>query len=373
MINKRTEHMNWDEVIGQQDVKARLMQLAGEERIPHAIMLCGPVGSGKKAIALAFASQLLNDSPMLRQWAHPDLHFVFPVIRPTGTSTDHKMISDDFLPEWRELLTQGPYFSMDQWLRKMNAANQQAQIGAGESDDLIRKLSLKSSQGGYKVCVCWQPERMNAECANKILKLLEEPPSHTVFLMVSDEPERLLETIRSRVQRINLKRIDDQAIEEALIRRRGIDTETAHRIARVANGNWLRALETLEPDNENMQFLDMFKMLMRLAYMRNVKDLKKWSETVAAFGREKQKRMLGYFLQMVRENFMYNFHIADLSYMTNDEEAFAKNFARFINEANVVEIAELFQRVQRDVTQNANAKIEFYDMALQMIVLLIRK
>lgn len=365
--------MNWDEVIGQQEAKARLMQTAGEERIPHAILLCGPAGSGKMAMALAFASQLLNDSPMLRQWAHPDLHFVYPVIRPAGTSSDHKMISDDFLKEWRELLMQGPYFTMDQWLTQMNAANQQAQIGAGESDDLIRKLSLKSSQGGYKICICWQPERMNAECANKILKLLEEPPAHTVFLLVSEEPERLLETIRSRVQRIDLKRIDDQAIEEALVGRRGIDPDTARRIARVANGNWLKALETLEPDNESLQFLDMFKMLMRFAYMRNVKDLKKWSEAVAAFGREKQKRMLGYFLQMVRENFMYNFRIADLSYMTNDEEAFAKNFARFINEANVVEIAELFQRVQRDIAQNANAKIEFYDMALQMIVLLIRK
>lgn len=365
--------MKFDEVIGQQDARQRLLQLAEEDRIPHALLLCGPLGSGKMALALAFASYLLNDSPMLRQWAHPDLHFVYPVIRPTGTSAEHKIISDDFAHEWRDLLMQGPYFTMDQWLTQMNAANQQAQIGAGESDDLIRKLSLKSSQGGYKVCVCWLPERMNAECANKILKLLEEPPQQTVFLMVCEEPERLLETIRSRVQRIDVKRIDDADIEQALVERRGMEPDTAHRIARVANGSWLRALEALDPNNENVQFLDMFKMLMRLAYQRNVKDLKKWSEAAAAFGREKQRRMLSYFLRMVRENFMYNFHNTELTYMTQDEEAFAKNFARFINEANVVEIAELFQRVQRDITQNANAKIELYDMALQMIILLIRK
>lgn len=147
----------------------------------------------------------------------------------------------------------------------------------------------------------------------------------------------------------------------------------AHRLARVANGSWTKALESLNADSENRLFLDMFIMLMRLAYQRNIKELKRWSETVAAYGREKQKRMLTYFLRLVRENFMYNFHQEELCYMTQEEENFARNFARFINEANVIGISELIQRAIRDIGQNANPKIVFFDMASNIIVLLLQK
>ena len=376
--------MHWDEVIGQEEVKTRLKQMVGEGRLPHALLFCGPAGSGKMALALAFASYLLtettsnemarhNAEAMLAKWQHPDLHFTFPVIRPTGTSSDHKMVSDDFSKEWHEMLAQGPYFSMDQWLDQMHAANQQAIIYASESDDIIRKLSLKSSQGGYKVCIIWLPERMNGECANKLLKIIEEPPLQTVFLLVCEEPEKLLETILSRTQRLDIKKIETAAVERALVERRGLDDAVAHRIARVANGNWLKAMEELDAGNENRLFLDMFIMLMRLAYQRNVKELKRWSETMAGYGREKQKRMMVYFLRLVRENFMYNFQNPELVYMTQEEENFAKNFARFINEANVMEMSELFTRIIRDIGQNANPKIVFFDMALKVIVLLIKK
>lgn len=382
--------MKFDKVIGQREAKQRLLQLMQEGRLPHALMLCGPQGSGKMALAMAFASYLLgerngdesvlsspqaiaNAEAMLRKWEHPDLHFTYPVIRPAGTSSDHKMVSDDFTREWHELISHGPYFTMDQWLDAMKATNQQAVIYASESDDLTRKLSLKSSQGGYKISLVWLPERMNAECANKLLKLLEEPPTQTVFLLVCEEPERLLETIRSRTQRIDVKRIADDDIEQALTERRGLDTDVAHRISHVANGNWLKALEELDTGNENRQFFDMFVMLMRLAYARDVRELKKWTEVIAGYGREKQCRMLSYFSQMIRENFVYNFHQPELCYMTQEEDNFSSKFARFINEANVIEISELLTKTQRDIHQNANAKIVFYDMALQMIVLILRK
>ena len=262
---------------------------------------------------------------------------------------------------------------MNVWLQSMNAANQQALIGVGESDLLLRKLSLKSSQGGYKVNIIWLPERMNAECANKMLKVIEEPPTETVFIMVCEEPELLLETIRSRTQRIDVKRLDNGEIEDALVRLRGIDADAAHRIARAAAGSWLNALEELDQGNEKRLFFDMFVLLMRLAYMRNIKELKKWSETVAALGREKQRRMLTYFLRLVRENFMYNFQNPELVYMTSDEENFARNFARFINEANVIEMTSLLQRAMRDIGQNANPKMVFFDLATHIIVSLIRK
>lgn len=384
--------MKFSEVIGQEEAQARLVSMAEEGRLPHAMLLCGPTGCGKMAIALAFASYLLgereetdellappktpaqiNAEAMLKQWQHPDLHFSYPVIRPAGTPSEYKMTSDDFAREWHDFIIQGPYFSLDQWLDAMKAANQQANIFVGESESIIRKLSIKSSQGGYKVCLVWLPERMNLDCANKLLKILEEPPSQTVFIMVCEQPELLLETIRSRTQRIDIKKIDNQAVEQALILRRGIEPDMARRIARVANGNWLKALQELETDNENRMFLDLFISLMRLAYTRKIKELKNWSDTAALFGREKQKRMLSYFLRLLRENFIFNFGNAEICYMTQEEENFAKNFSPYINEANIIELNELFSLAIRDIGQNANAKIVFFDMVLRVTVLLIQK
>ena len=199
------------------------MQMVREDRLPHALMLCGPLGSGKLALDIAFGCYLLNpnhpnspnhpnhpnhpnsptfppqENPMLEKLEHPDLHFTYPTIKLPSMKSDYKPVSDDFAKEWHELVMQSPYFTMEEWMAAMGGENQQAIITAGESDDLVRKLSLKSSQGGYKVSIIWLPERMNTECANKLLKLIEEPPQQTVFIMVSEEPEKLLETIRSRV------------------------------------------------------------------------------------------------------------------------------------------------------------------------------
>ena len=379
--------MKFTEVIGQNETIVQLKQLKDEGRIPHAILLCGPEGCGKMAVAMSFASYLLcgnnekeEDSckeclscKMIEKWAHPDLYFSYPVIRPAGTNPEHKMTSDDFCNEWRQmLLSEGAYFSMNTWLKAMNAENQQAEIGVGESEVIIHNVNIKPSQGGYKIYIIWLPERMNSQCANKLLKELEEPPVGTIYLMVCERPEMLLETIRSRTQRINMKQISDEAMEKALIEKRGLDGDTARRVARIASGSWMRATELLDTGNENRLFLDMFIMLMRLAYTRNVKEIKKWSEVAAGYGREKQKRMLTYFMKMIRENFMYNFKNPELCYMTTEEENFSKNFARFINENNVIDISELMSKAQNDIGQNANAKIVFFDMALKMIVLLIQ-
>ncbi len=376
--------MKFSEVIGQREVCERLVKMAKEQKVPHALLFCGPEGCGKMAVALAFASYLLGEREeetpenhraiaMLKKWEHPDLHFTYPTIKSADMSSDHQPVSEDYAKEWRQLLSKGAYFQVSNWLSEMGDSNKQAIITGEESDHLSRQLSMASSQGGYKVSLIWLPERMNQTSANKILKLLEEPPSQTKFILVSEHPEQLLETIRSRTQRIDFKKIATPDMEQALIERRGLEADTAHRIARIANGNWNLAIEELNSGNENRQHLDMFIMLMRLAYMRNIHDLKKWSEVVSTFGREKQKRMLDYFMHMLRESFMYNFRQPELSYMTQEEEDFAKNFARFINEANIVDIADLFEESKRFIAQNANPKIVFFDLALKIIVLLIRK
>ena len=379
--------MKRKEVIGQEEVWQRLITMVREDRLPHAIMLCGPQGCGKMALALAFASYLIcqnreghdeacgecRQCKMLEKWGHPDLLFSYPTIKTPNMGTEHKPVSEDFAEEWRNMISRSPYFNIEQWMPEIGAENQQAIITAGESDELNRKLSLKSSQGGYKVSVIWLPERMNIECANKILKLIEEPPSHTVFIMVSENPDNLLETIRSRVQRIDVKKTDNESIQKALVSKYGITEDDAMRVARLANGDWLTAVGELTADSENKDFLADFQSLMRLAYQRNVRELKRWSDNINSYGREKQKRFLTYFLRLIRESFMYNFQQPDLSYLTSQEEAFTANFARFVNENNILQINELANKAIRDISQNANGKIVFFDMALQMIVLLIQK
>ncbi|MFW5480780.1 MAG: ATP-binding protein [Prevotella sp.] len=390
--------MYFSDVIGQEKSRRRLLQMVAENRVPHALMLCGPEGCGKMALALAFASFLLGDigpeedadpelkkfvsgfdqrkrinaHSMLAKWEHPDLHFSFPVVKLPGQSAEYPTTSADYMQKWIDFLADGPYIEHDRWSEVLNE-NKIAVIYEAESDRLQHELMLKSNQGGYKISLIWQPECMNATCANKLLKLLEEPPSKTVFLLVSEDPGQLLETIRSRVQRIDIPRLETEDIENALQQQRSLEPDMAHRVARLANGSWTRALESLDASNEEKTFLDLFIVLMRQAYMRNAKELKKWSLTVSNFDREKQVRMLNYFLRMVRENFIYNFHNPELNYMTQEEENFSKNFARFINEANVIEMSEAIQKATDDIVRNGNAKMVFFCLSLQIIVLIMRK
>ncbi len=377
------------EVIGQQEVWQRLTEMVQANRLPHALLFCGPEGCGKFAMALAFASYLLGerdeeDTPeakrahvMLSKYEHPDLHFTYPTLKLAGTPSDHKPVSLDFAKEWHDMMIEGDgYIRISDWTRRMSGEqdnNKQAIITVAESDSIAHNMNLMSSQGGYKISLIWMADRMNTDCANKMLKLLEEPPRQSVFILVTEHPELLLETVRSRTQRIDFKKIDTTAMEQALIDRRKLQPDTARRIARIAGGNWNLAIEELEAGNENQQHLDLFIMLMRLAYQRKIHDLKKWCDVVAGFGREKQKRMLDYFVHMVRESFAYNFQQPELVYMTQDEENFARNFARFINEANVIDIFALFDECKMLIDRNANAKIVFFDMALKIIVMLIRK
>lgn len=379
--------MTFSDIIGQQEMAERLRTLADNGRLPHAMMLCGPDGAGKMALAIALATYILNPNPnanpngfKVRGIQHPDLHFTFPTIKLKKWNSEYKPISDDFIEQWREMITPSgspkdeemvnPYFSIADWMEAMKAERQQAVITVGEANELIKRLMMKSNQGGWKVSIIWLPERMNLDCANKMLKLIEEPPHQTLFILVCREPEKLLETIRSRVQRFDVKPIAHNDMVRALQERRGLLAEDAERIARLAGGNWLAAIEELNSGNENHLFFDYFVALMRKVYMRDVKDLKRWAESVAALGREEQKRLLAYFLRMIREAFMYNFRKPELIYMTTEEERFCQKFARFINEGNVLGFQELFQTAIRDIGQNANAKIVFFDITMKAAVLI---
>lgn len=363
--------MRFAEIIGQQEMAQRLIRLADEQRLPHAMMLCGPDGAGKMALAINLALHILSSGPYKSKGArHPDMHFSFPTIKLKKWNAEYKPVSNDFIEQWHEMLEQGSYFSLAQWMEAMNAENQQAVITVGEANDLTAKLTMKSNQGGWKISIIWLPERMNLECANKMLKLIEEPPAQTLFIMVCREPEKLLETIRSRVQRFDIKPIAQEDMKQALIAQRMLDEQDATRIARLSGGNWIAALEELNAGGENKLFFDYFVTLMRKAYVKDLKDLKRWSENVAALGREEQKRMLIYFLKMAREAFMYNFRKPELTYMTKEEESFCKKFARFVNEGNILGFQELYQTALRDIGQNANTKMVFFDITMKVAVLL---
>ena len=223
--------MFFKDIIGQEEAKRRLIKEAKEGKIAHARLFCGPEGIGKLPLAIAFARYLSCQNPgeddacgtcpnciKYNKLAHPDLHFVFPVIKKKNKDT----VSDDYIAEWRAFVGQNPYFNLNMWLEEMGAENQQAQIFVKESDEIVRKLSLKSSQGGYKIMIIWLPEKMNTECSNKLLKLLEEPPTQTIFLLVSENPDMLLATIQSRTQRFSLYGIEEDKIANKLQEQYGI-------------------------------------------------------------------------------------------------------------------------------------------------------
>lgn len=374
--------MLFSEVIGQEEIKSRLRREAEEGKVAHALLFYGPEGCGKLPVALAFARYLLcchphegepcnqcNNCKMTDRWVHPDLHFVFPVVKYKDTAHS---VSDVYLSEWRKQLSENVYFGLDEWLDDMQAGNQQALIYSAESDAIQKKLSLKSNQGGKKVMIIWLPEKMNLECANKLLKLLEEPPAETHFLLVSERLEAVLPTIVSRAQCIAMKGLSEEEITGALMQRNACDSDTARRVAHTANGNLIAAQQLLRSNADQNLFFDLFVILMRLSYQRKIKDLRKWSEQIASLGREKQKNFLAYSQKLIRENFIYNFRQPDLNYETAEEENFSKNFARFINERNVIHIMDELSLAQRDIEQNGNPKFVFFDFALKMIVLLIQ-
>lgn len=365
--------MNFDNIIGQADTKARLGRMAQENRIPHALMFCGPQGSGKLPLALAFARMLLcrdaNDEAMLQEWAHPDLHFSLPVYKKKASD---RPVSDDFLPQWRELLGKKLYFDTEDWLTAIKAENQQIVHYVYESDALQQKLQLKAGRGGRRVVVVWLPERMMVQAANKLLKLIEEPPAETYFLLVSEEPDMVLGTIQSRTQCLHVPALAEEEIAQALTATHGIDADTAKVMAHVAQGSYTAALKRLETENEEKMFFDLFVRLMRLSYMRRIKDMRVWSEEVSELGREAQKRLLACCQRLIRENFIYNFNRSELNYETREEAAFSTNFARFVNEKNVIPIMEELALCQRDIEQNVNPRMVFFDFALKMIVLLIQ-
>ena len=372
--------MYFKNIIGQEDVARRLRMEAGEGRVAHGLLLSGPSGSGVLPLALAYgrylccqhptADDACGQCPSCRQWehwVHPDTHFVFPIVRSTKPRRE---TCDDYLPLWRGLLTENPYASLERWTAMMDAGSGQPLIYARESDELTRKLSLKAMTGGRRVVVMWLPERLHEAAANKLLKLLEEPPAGTVFLLASHAPGQVLPTIVSRMQRVEVPRIADEDLSRALVERLGVDAAQAGGLARRAGGDFGRALELLATDGAEASLLGLFTSLMRLAWTRRVREMKQWSEQMASLGREGQKAFLAYAGRMVRESFVANLHQPALNYLSPAEEAFTVRFAPFVSERNVQGLMDELALAQTHIEQNVNARMVFFDLILKMTVLI---
>ncbi|MBQ5387682.1 MAG: DNA polymerase III subunit delta [Paludibacteraceae bacterium] len=378
--------MRFSDIIGQEDVKKQLRQAVSDGRIAHAQLFTGMSGIGKLPLAIAYAQYIAcpyrtaEDScgtcPTCLQYQklqHPDLHFVFPIVK-----SDNGDVCDSYIDKFRSIITNTPYFNLDDWYQALEIETKQAIIYEKESTEILRKLSLKSFSDGYKVMIIWLPEKMNIECANKLLKLLEEPPIKTLFLLVSEQPELLLSTIISRSQEIRIPRLSEHTIAHALQQNNpDISATTINNIAHNANGSYLTAIKQLNDCAENKQYFNDFVALMRNAWLVGQKkdysallQLRKWSLDIAdaKVGREKQKSFLQYAQRQIRENYIYNFSCAEMNYQTEDERQFSSKFAPFIHEDNVERMMEELSRAEQQISQNGNAKIIFFDLCLQMIV-----
>jgi len=374
--------MLFKEVIGQSATKERLIQSVRGERVSHAQLFSGAEGTGTLPLAIAYAQYVActnrqaSDScgecascKKYHKLIHPDLHFVFPVIK---TKKFDKPVSDNFLDEWRQMIGQNPYFTSAQWFERIGVDNAQGMIYAHQSDDIIRKLNLKSYESDYKVMIIWLPERMNVTCANKLLKMIEEPPVKTLFILITENEEDIISTIRSRCQLITIPPIEAGILEKALTELPEAEGLDIRNIVHLAKGNYCRALKLLEPDEQTQFNLEKFKDLMRNAYGRKFADLFKWVDQLAGIGREKQKSLLNYCLMIVRENFIYNLKNKNLTFMNEQEEDFSKRFSPFINERNIIELSEVFETAYNHIGMNGNPKIIFTDVAFK-ITKLIRK
>lgn len=377
--------MKFSEIPGHETVKQRLRQMALSGKLPHAILLEGPAGVGKMALARAFAQYIHCEHPdpngdacgrchscrLHEAMNHIDTQYVFPVVKTDGMNSNP--VSDDFRDQWVEYLKDRIYMDYQGWTALFGKKNAQLLTYVTESSALLHRLSFTSHVSRYKIVVWWLPEKMNEEAANKLLKMIEEPFDDTIFIMVSDRPRDILPTIYSRVQRIPVKRLPDETVARYLCDNYEISEADALAAAHLAEGNVVKAMEVLNQSKETALFFDMFVKLMRLAYQRNVAELRRWSDDLAALGRDCEIRFYDYAMRIVRENFVYNFNVPEISYMTSTEEQFSVRFARFITVDNVERIIRVFDRARTDIAGNANGKIVNLDVTIKIIMLLLPK
>ncbi len=370
--------MLFSQVIGQENIKERLIRSVKEQRISHAQLFLGPQGSGALPIALAYAQYIscTNKSETdscgtclscikYNKIIHPDLHFVFPI----ALSKDVRK-SDDVLTEFRSAFLNNPYITLFDWFDSLNAENKQAIIGTEESAEILRKLSLTTYESAYKIMIIWLPEKMNTTSANKLLKILEEPPEKTLFLLVCENEDQLLRTIVSRTQLIKINKLTEEQIVNALVQQHQLSFEDAQKTAHLSDGNYSEALLLLSDIENNSQNLLNFQTLMRNCLKFNIKEIISWTNGISEAGRERQKNFITYALHISRQCFLMNNSTELLVKLTEKELDFVKKFAAFMHANNIEHFTEELNKAFYHLERNANPKILFMDLAFKFNELL---
>ena len=381
--------MLFKDILGLSHIKNHLAQSADEGRIPHAQLFVGPEGCGTLPMALAYMQYIVcsnkngentggNEACNLKfdSLAHPDIHFAYPVSN--SDKIKSHAVSNHYMEEWRQFIKEQPYGNLFDWYRLIGIEKKQGQIGVDEAHEVVKKLALKSYEGGYKTMLIWMAEKMNTAASNKLLKLIEEPPDKTIFILITEDEEQIIQTIRSRCQILHFPPLAEEAISTALTKK-GLTHENALRLAHEANGNYNKALDLMNNDSEDLVFEKWFVQWVRSAFKARgdkaaIHALILWGEEVAKTGRETQKKFLHYCLAVMRQAMLVNFNVKDLAFMKIHVDGFdLEKFAPFVHENNIISIVEELESAIYHIERNGNSKIILTDLSIKLTRLLHRK
>ncbi|WP_397444540.1 ATP-binding protein [Polaribacter sp. R77954] len=376
--------MLFNQIIGQEHIKKHLIKSAENGRIPHAQLFVGKEGCGTLPMAIAYAQFLLCnfsddvDACNIKcdKLQHPDLHFAFPVT--TNDAVKKHPVSNLFLEDWRQFINEQPYGSLFNWLQHIGVENKQGLIGVDEAEDVVKKLKLKSYEGGFKVMIIWMAEKMNIAAANKLLKLIEEPPEKTVFILITENEEQIINTIKSRCQALHFPVLSEQDVANTLVVNHQVEDNKAANIAHQAEGNLNKAIHLLQNDAADLVFEEWFVTWIRTAFKAKgnaavVQQLIGWSETIAKSGRETQKRFLEYCLQFFRQALLLNYKSDQLVFMESKTGFKLSKFAPFVHSGNILEIEKEISEALYHIERNGNAKIILLDLSMKLTRFLHKK
>ncbi len=382
--------MLFSDILGLDHIKRHLTATADRGRIPHAQLFVGSHGSGTLPMAIAYAQYLLcqncdgknnTGSPAcnkkFQHLNHPDLHFSFPSANNARIKSRAKAM--DFMKEWQDFVLTTPYGSLFDWYQSLGIANKQGKIGLDDAKDITQSLSLKAYEGGYKVMIIWHAELMNIRTANYLLKLIEEPPAKTVFILITEDESQILQTIRSRCQKLVFPKLGEEIIKNTLIERFNCSADQAQRTAFQADGNYARALQLLNETDEDNPFEKWFITWVRTAFKAkgnkgSIIKLFDWAEEIAASGRETQKQFLNYCLDFMRQALLLNYKADRLVYLQPKTPGFKlENFAPFIHGGNIREITKAIEDAIYHIERNGNSKLILSDLSIQLTRLIHKK
>lgn len=371
--------MNFSQIPGNNNTKSRLKNGVKFDRVSHAHLFSGQDGSSSLAMARAYAQYLLCSnktdqdscgkcSSCLKNnnLTHPDVHWVFPVTTGSGTNPT----SDMFIDQWREFVKESSFPTEFEWVQKLEAENKQLFIGVKEAYELAKKMTLKPYEGSYRVVIIWQADKMHAPTANKLLKLLEEPPEKTIFILVSSRDNMLLDTIISRVQKTKIIALTDIELQTFLKDHFELDNQKIENIKVISSGNVAKAIQMANTDSRHDHLTQLFQKWMRICYTAKIPDLSNWIDQFIKHGREEQKEFLVYSLHMIRECLIFNFGPENLQRTREEEKTFIRKFAPFINENNSQKIIDELEKALNHIARNGSSKIILMDLSLKMVILL---